>query len=345
MEKASLKKDQQIKFALSERASCLTDAGFDNYRFEHNALPEIDFVEIDTSTKFLGRQLKVPLIISSLTGGGSKSEKINRSLAGLANDYGVGFAVGSQTCALRDSSLEQSFKIRPYAPDTLILANIGAAELNYGFTVDECRKAVDMIDADGLILHLNPLHEVFQRSNTTNFSDLLRNIEKVCDKLDAPVIVKEVGCGISASVAKKLADAGVYAVEVAGAGSISWSAIEKEASRDVVLHAAADSFRDWGNPTTECIESVAKSIKKNVKIIASGGVNTGVKMAKSIALGADLCGNASAFLQKIMESRAECENFMEIITMELKTAMFCTGCRNLEELKKAKLIEKGRQEC
>ncbi len=340
MEKTSLKKDQQITFALSEGASCITDAGFDNYRFEHIALPEIDFSEIDTSVKFLGRKLKIPLIISSITGGGNKSEKINRSLAGLSNDYGVGFAVGSQTCALKDSSLEKSFRVRPYAPNSLILANMGAAELNYGFTIDECRRAVDMIDADGLILHLNPLHEVFQRNNTTNFSDLLKKIERICEKLDAPVIVKEVGYGISSFVAKKLADAGVYAIEVAGAGSISWSAIEKEASRDVVLRAAADSFRGWGNPTTECIESIAKSVK-NVKIIASGGVNTGVKIAKSIALGADLCGNASAFLQKIMESRSECENFMETIMMELKTAMFCTGCKNLEELKKARIYKKS----
>ncbi|MBR1734019.1 MAG: type 2 isopentenyl-diphosphate Delta-isomerase, partial [Alphaproteobacteria bacterium] len=303
---------------------------------EHNALPELNFAEIDTSTKFLGRKLSIPMVISSITGGGTKSEKINRLLAGVASDYGVGFAVGSQTCALKDSSLEDSFKVRKYAPDTLILANIGAVELNYGFTISECQKAVDMIDADALILHLNPLHEVFQRNETTDFSNLLKKIENICAKLDAPIIVKEIGYGISASVAKKLADIGVYAVEVAGAGTISWSQIEKEASRDVVLKNAADSFRDWGNPTAECIESITNTVK-GIKIIASGGVNSGVKMAKCIALGADLCGNASTFLHKISESRSECENFMETLALELKTAMLCTGSKNIEQLKKAKI--------
>lgn len=341
MEEISLKKDRQVASALSDMALCSSDSGFDNYRLEHNALPEINFSEIDTSIKFLGRKLNIPIIISSMTGGGSRSEKINRSLAGLADDYGVGFAVGSQTCALKDPSLEKSFQVRKYAPHALILANIGAAELNYGLSLADCQKAIDMVDADGLILHLNPLHEVFQQNQTINFSDLLKKIEKVCTKLDAPVIAKEVGCGISASVAKKLADAGVCAVEVAGAGSISWSQIEKESSRDVVLRAAADSFRNWGNPTAECIESIAKNVK-NIKIIASGGVNTGVKMAKSIALGADLCGNASTFLQKITESRAECENFMETLKLELKTAMFCTGSENIEQLKKAKILRKHR---
>lgn len=338
MENISSRKDRHIAVALSESSLCSTNAGFDAYRFEHVALPEVDFSEISLATSFLGRKLAIPMIISSITGGGEKSEKINRLLAGVANDYGAGFAVGSQTCALRDTAFEKSFKVRKYAPNALILANIGAVELNYGFSIDECRKAVDMIDADGLILHLNPLHEVFQRNNSTNFSGLLNKIEKICSKSDAPVIVKEVGYGISATVAKKLADAGVFAVEVAGAGSISWSGIEKEASRDIVLREAAESFRDWGNPTTECIKSITEN-KIGLKIIASGGVDSGVKIAKSIALGADLCGNASVFLQKIMESRAECENYMEILKLELKTAMFCTGCKCISDLKKAKIYK------
>lgn len=335
-EEVILKKDQQIKFAMSEAAGSSVDAGFDKYRFEHNALPEINFSEIDTSTQFLGRKLNLPLIISSITGGGSKSTKINKALAGLANDYGLGFSVGSQTCALKDPSLEESFKVRQYAPNALIFANFGAAELNYGFAIDECRRALDMIDADALTLHLNPLHEVFQRNSTIDFSGLLEKIEKICRHLDAPVIVKEVGCGISADVAEKLAEAGVYAVEIAGAGSISWSCVEKQASKDVVLLAAAEAFKGWGNPTAECIEDIVKD-RLNIKIIASGGVDDGIKIAKSIALGADLCGNASAFLKRVVESRAECENFIETITMELKTAMFCTGSRNLSALKKAKL--------
>lgn len=340
-EEVVLKKDQQLEFAVLEDARCLCDAGFGNYYFEHNALPEINFAEIDVSTKFLGRELSIPLIISSMTGGGSKSAKINKSLVELAGDYGIGFAVGSQTCALRDCSLEASFKVRRYAPNILILANIGAVELNYGFDVDDCLRALDMLDADALILHLNPLHEVFQVKSMINFSGLLKKIEKVCRHLEAPVIVKEVGYGISANVAKRLANVGVYGVEVAGSGSISWSSIESQSSHDAVLKNAANSFRNWGIPTTECLESIKnESIK--IKVIASGGVDNGVKIAKSVALGADLCGNASTFLKKITESRAECENFMETLTLELKTSMFCTGCKNLNELRKLKIQKRSK---
>ena len=339
MKSFSSKKDRHINFALSECAKCTADAGFDDYRFEHNALPEIDFSEIDTSTEFLERKLNLPLVISSITGGSGKSEKINRLLAEIANDFGIGFAVGSQACALRDPSLENSFKIRKYAPNALILSNLGAADLNYGFSLDECKKAVEMIEADGLFLHLNPLHEVFQANGTTNFSGLLKKIENICSKLGASVIVKEVGYGISSAVAQKLINAGVFAIEVAGAGSISWSGIEQEASENIVTKTTAKIFQDWGNPTAECVKAIAQDVK-NAKIIASGGVDDGLKMAKAMALGADLCGNAGAFLQHIVISQTDCENFVKSLAFELKTAMFCTGCKDINELKAAKLVRK-----
>ena len=337
---SSLRKDDHIILSLSEDGKPTSDPGFDKYRLEHNAFPEMDFSEIDTSVRFLGRKMGLPLIISSITGGGKDSRKINIALAEIANDFNIGFAVGSQTCAISDKSFEKSFKVRMSAPNILIFANIGAVQLNYGFSIDECKRAIDMADADALIFHLNPLQEIFQHEGTRNFSGLFNKIEKICAKLDAPVIVKEVGYGISASVAKKLCDIGVYAVEVAGAGSISWSEIEKKRSNDVVVQNAARSFLDWGNPTTECIKEISKEAKK-MKIIASGGVNTGVHMAKSIALGADLCGNASDFLRKVVESRAECENFIETLSLELRTAMFCTGCKNIQELKSAKIVYKN----
>ncbi len=338
MEKSFSRKDDHIKLALSEYEKPSFDAGFDKYRFEHNALPEIDFSEIDTSVKFLGRKLNLPLIVSSMTGGGAISQKINRALAEMANDFNIGFAVGSQTCAINDNDFEKTFKVRIHAPNTLIFANIGAVQLNYGFSIDECKKAIDMIDADALILHLNPLQEVFQYEGTKNFSCLLKKIEAVCSKSRVPVIAKEIGYGISLSVARKLYDAGVYAVEIAGAGSISWSEIEKQRSNDIVIKNAAKSFLNWGNPTVECLQAISEGIK-GIKIISSGGIKTGVHIAKSISLGADLCGNASDFLRCAIESRAECENFIETLSLELKIAMFCTGSKNIEQLKKIKLIK------
>jgi isopentenyl-diphosphate delta-isomerase len=220
----------------------------------------------------------------------------------------------------------------------LLFANFGAAQLNYGYSIDECRKAIDMIDADAMVLYLNPLQEIFQPNGTSNFSELLKKIEAICGKLNAPIIVKEVGYGISASVAKKLANAGVYAVEIAGGCSVFWPLLETVKTNDVVLKKAAESFSDWGNPTTECIKSIAEHVGE-LKIIASGGIDTGVKMAKSIALGADLCGIASMFLKKAIESRSECENFVETLSFELKAAMFCTGCRDIQQLKSARIAK------
>jgi isopentenyl-diphosphate delta-isomerase len=315
------------------------DAGFGRYRFEHNALPEIDYAEIDTSVSFLNRKLKLPLTISSITGGGD-SERVNRTFAGIADDFGLGIAVGSQRIALEDRSLEDSFRIRRYAPNILLLANMGAVQLNYGYAADECRRVVDMIEADALVLHLNPLQEAFQVDGNTNFSGLLKKIEKICASIEHPVIVKEIGYGISASTAKKLQDVGVYGVDIGGAGSVSWSSLESRRSKDIVVKNASNAFSDWGNPTTDCIASVAK-IRDKIRIIAGGGVKTGVDIAKSIALGADICSNASDFLQKIMMSYADCENFVKVVALELKTAMLCVGCKNISELRSAKLLKVG----
>jgi isopentenyl-diphosphate delta-isomerase len=331
------RKKDHLALACENAYKSLVDPGFGHYRFEHNALPELDFSEIDTSISFLGHKLHLPLVISSITGY-NMSEKVNRNLAGIANDFGLGMAVGSQRIALEDPAFEHSFKIRRYAPNILLLANLGAIQLNYGYSLDKCKKAVEMIEADALILLLNPLQEVFQIDGNTNFSGLLRKIEKICSSIDCPVIIKEVGYGISALVAQKLQSVGVYGVDVAGAGSVSWSTLESGRSKDIVVKNASDAFVDWGNPTAYCIKSIAEATKK-IKIIASGGIKTGVDMAKSIVLGADICGNASDFLQKIMISRSECENFVESLILEFKTTMLCVGSKNIRELRSAKLLK------
>jgi isopentenyl-diphosphate delta-isomerase len=186
---------------------------------------------------------------------------------------------------------------------------------------------------------LNPLQEVFQTGGNTNFSGLLKKIEKVCSSIKYSVIVKEVGYGISATVAEKLRDAGVYGIDVAGSGSVSWSSLESKRSNDVVVKNSAQAFADWGNSTAGCVESSARVLNEGIKIIACGGIKTGVDMAKALALGANLCGNATDFLRKITVSRTECEVFINSLIFELKTAMFCVGCKNVEELKSAKLAK------
>lgn len=309
------------------------------YSFEHNALPELDFSEVDTSVKFLGKRLKFPLIISSLTGGTEKSRKLNKALAELANDFEVGFSVGSQRVALEDDSVASTFKVRNFAPDVLLFANLGAVQLNYGYGEAECQKVVDMIEADALFLHLNPLQEVFQSDGNTNFSGLLKKIEKVCKKIDVPVFVKEVGYGISASVAQKLYEVGVKGVDVAGRGSYSWTEIEAQRSNDIVLKMAAQNFLSWGNSTPASIRAIASTVPSDFKIIASGGIFCGIDVAKAIALGANLCAAATSFLLKVDVSRSECENYMEAMILELKTAMFCSGSKTISDLKKAKLIK------
>lgn len=329
------RKSDHLNFVLQNEQK--THSYFDDYRLEHNALPEINFADIDTGVKFLGRKLKLPLLISSISGGIGRAGRINRNLAEIAQDFGIGFCVGSQRIAIDDSSCESTFKVRDYASDILLLSNFGAAQLNYGYGVKECMRAVEMIDADGLILHLNPLHEAFQCNGTANFENLLPRIEEICKKLSVPVIVKEVGSGISYSVAKKLFDAGVSAVDVAGLGHVSWPEVEGASSNDVVYKMAADVFSDWGIPTLECAAEIAEKLPK-MQLIASGGLRNGLDVAKSIACGASVCGMASSILKKLIESRSECEVFLEALSLELKVAMFCTGSRNIDMLKTAKIV-------
>ena len=269
----------------------------------------------------------------------SQTIKINRGLSELAGDYRLGFVVSNQKTDVKNKKTPKS-NIRKIAPHILLFANLSAVDLNYGIGLDECKQAVEMIDADALMLYLNPIHEAFHPEGRRNFSGLLKKIDYICSKLEAPVVVKEVGYGISATVAKKLYDAGVYAADVAGAGSMTWLEIEKKSSKDIVIRDVAETFCHWGNSTADCIVSIAEKMKK-LKIISSGGVKNGIDIAKSIALGASLCANASNFFKKSLISRAECENLVESIALELKIAMFCLGCKNIQDLKSIKLIRKG----
>ncbi len=193
-----------------------------------------------------------------------------------------------------------------------------------------------MIEADAFILHINPLQEVFQPDGNTNFSGLLNKVAEICEKVSVPVIIKEVGYGISASVAKKLHDIGVKIVDVAGSGSVSWSSIESARSNDLVIQAAAQAFKDWGNITADLVADISQKIPE-IDLIASGGITNGVEIAKALVLGAKLCGMALPFLKAALKSEKECEDLIKILQFELKTAMFCTGAASISDLKKVTL--------
>jgi isopentenyl-diphosphate delta-isomerase len=311
---------------------CKVTTGLEWYRFRHQALPEIDLAAIDLSTTFLGRPLRFPFLISSMTGGTGQALRINLNLAQAAQACGIGLGVGSQRAAIEDWSLAETFQVRPVAPDVLLLANLGAVQLNYGYTIDHCRLAVEMIQADALILHLNPLQEALQPEGDGNFSGLLSKIEVVCRVLEVPVVVKEIGSGLSAQVVRQLADAGVAAVDVAGAGGTSWSRVEMYRAHTDRNRRVAAQFVDWGIPTAEAIRQARRATPK-LPLVASGGIYTGLEAAKAIALGADLVAVARPFLKAADISAQAVQDVALELAQTLCIAMFCIGAPNLATLK------------
>lgn len=308
------------------------NTGFEHYRFVHTALPEVDLDDVDTSTTFLGHALKGPLLISSMTGGVDRGQRINRNLALAARDLGVAMAVGSQRAALEDPDLRATFAIREHAPDILLFANFGAVQLNYGYTVDHCRRAVEMIDANALILHLNPLQEALQRDGNRDFSSLLPKIHDVCQAVEVPVIVKEVGNGISGPVARQLVDAGVSVIDVSGAGGTSWSAVEHHRANTERARRLSTTFVDWGIPTATSL-LMAREAVPDTPVIASGGIRTGLDAAKALALGADLAGVAGPLLKAADQDADRTRATLSLLLDEVRLAMFLTGSQTISDLK------------
>src|SRR5437870_2751921 len=274
--------------------------GFAAYRLPHDALPELDLAEIDTSTTFLGKRMRAPLLVSSMTGGAHDVARINMALAEAAETLGLAMGVGSQRSAIRDEQVAYTYQVRRVAPSIPLLANLGAVQLNYGYGVDECRRAVEMIEADALILHFNSLQEAVQPEGNTNFKGLLKRVEQVCTHVGVPVIAKEVGNGIGARAARRLVDAGVWAIDVAGAGGTSWSEVERFRHTTEAGARVAGAFAGWGIPTTQAIQEVRAALP-DVTLIGSGGIRSGVDIAKAIALGADLTGTARPALGPAIE--------------------------------------------
>jgi len=306
--------------------------GLERYRFVHVALPELNLEAIDTSATLLGKRLAAPLLISSMTGGTSQAAQINRRLAQAAQTCGIAMGLGSQRTGLEVATTEHTFRVRDVAPDILLLANLGAIQLNYGYTVEHCRRAVEMIEADALILHLNPLQEALQSDGNWNWVGLLQKIEQVCRELPVPVVVKEVGWGISGDLARRLVDAGVAAIDVAGAGGTSWSQVEMHRARTRKRRRLAAAFADWGIPTAEALVAVRRSVPE-VPVIASGGIRTGIDVAKCLALGADAVGMASPFLKAAIVSTEAVVEEIEMLTAELRVAMFCAGAGSIDALR------------
>lgn len=313
--------------------------GLEQYRFQHQALPEIDPDAIDLSTTFLGKHLRYPFLISSVTGGFREAQRLNLNLARAAQACGIGMGVGSQRAAIDDWSLAETFQVRPVAPDILLMANLGAVQLNYGYTVDHCRLAVEMLQADALILHLNPLQEALQPEGDRNFGGLLSKIEVVCRVLEVPVVVKEVGAGLSGKVVRQLANAGVAAVDVAGAGGTSWSRVEMYRARTGRDRRVATQFVDWGIPTAEAIQQ-ARRAAPDLPLVASGGIYTGPEAAKAIALGADVAAMARPFLKSAAISTEAVEEAIGELAQTLRIAMFCIGAPDLTALKNTPHLHK-----
>jgi isopentenyl-diphosphate delta-isomerase len=325
------RKHDHILISLQQDVAHERPTGLEQYHFTHCALPELDLGDIDLDLTFLGHELRAPLLISSMTGGTAQAKQLNLRLAQAAQAAGIAMGLGSLRAVLENHQLADTFRVRSHAPDILLLANLGAVQLNYGYDVSDCQHAVELVEADGLILHLNPLQEALQPEGDTRWSGLLSKIENLCRALPVPVIIKEVGWGISAQAARQLADAGVAAIDVAGAGGTSWSQVEMHRADDEISRRVAALFCGWGIPTVESLLAVRQAAP-GLPLIASGGLRNGLDVAKSIALGASLAGLATPFLQAANISTQAVSILIEELIRTLCIAMFCVGAQNIAAL-------------
>ena len=351
----SSRKQEHVELTIGRDVSFQTKTpGFERWEFQHNALPELDFAEVDPSTKFLGKQLSLPLLISSMTGGYGDATRINRLLAEVCAEKRLAMGVGSQRQAIHESRFHRSYSVvREVAPDIPVFGNIGAAEVARLKDVSPITRLADLIKADAFAVHLNPLQEFLQPEGNPEFRGVLKGIEMLVRQLPIPVIVKEIGAGISISVARKLLDVGVTIIDVAGAGGTSWAGVEiirrnqkkgKRAKKVSEGEGLTNSFWDWGIPTVDALRQVCslKQQSPSLTVIASGGITSGMHIAKSIAFGADLAGAARLMLMELEAHGTT--GLLEKISgweIELKGAMFLTGSRTISELRAQQLVLKA----
>ncbi|TLY02482.1 MAG: type 2 isopentenyl-diphosphate Delta-isomerase [Thaumarchaeota archaeon] len=344
MEIIKQRKKDGIDIPLQKNVQAKTTSTYLEYvKLVHNALPELDYDDIDTSTKFLDKKFAAPIIIDSMTGGTDEATVINGRLGELAEKYGFGMGLGSQRAGLKSEELAATYSIaRKNAPNAFLIANIGGAQLAKGLTIDEARKIVKMIKANALVVHLNPLQELVQPEGEPRYRGVLGKISDLAKTIDVPVIVKEVGAGISREVAIKLEMAGVAAINVAGAGGTSWAGVEKlraEAVKDDLKRHLGEMFWDWGIPTAASLIEARKAVR--IPLIASGGLRNGLEVAKCIALGASIAAMAYPFLRAASQSRENLFTFADMLLAELRSAMFLVGARNISALASSKYILTG----
>jgi isopentenyl-diphosphate delta-isomerase len=303
---------------------------FDRIRLTHRALPQLALDAIDPSVEFLGKRLSFPLLISSMTGGDHQLvRRINTHLALAAEQCQVAMAVGSQRVMFTHPAARASFALREHAPTTVLIGNVGAVQLNYGFDLDKCRQAVDCLDADALYFHLNPLQEAVQPEGDINFCNLAQQIGEIARGLSVPVLLKEVGSGLSPADIELGLEQGIRYFDIAGRGGTSWSRIEhyrRQDSNDLGL-----KFQDWGLPTPLALQQAEPYLDRAV-LIASGGIRDGIDMVKSVILGASLCGMAAPLLRPAMESAEAVVDAIERIRREFVTAMFLLGTPDVAAL-------------
>lgn len=312
--------------------------GLEHYRFLHQAVPELNLSDVDTRVNIFSKTLSAPIIISSMTGGTDIAHRINQNLAEAAQKHGVAMGLGSQRAAVEDAALAYTYRVRNVAPDILLFANLGAVQLNYRYGPDECQRAVDMIEADALILHFNVLQEAVQPEGDTNFAGLLAKVEQVCKTLAVPVIAKEVGWGFSEQNARDLKNAGVSAIDVAGSGGTSWSEVEYHRAPNAFHARVAACFADWGIPTADAVQ-YARAGAPELPIFASGGLRDGIDIVKCIALGAVAGGLAGPFLKAADQSVEAVEQLIQELAAQIRIAMLCCGARNIRALQETPLLK------
>jgi isopentenyl-diphosphate delta-isomerase len=335
------RKDQHLDVVLNRDVRTGKTSGFETIHFEHCALPELDLDQIDLSTVFLGKRMRAPFLISSMTGGPAKAAQINDNLARAAGRLGIAFAVGSQRIAVEGEG-QSGFgrSLRDALGDMPLLSNIGAAQLGSPDGLENAEKAVEMIGADALIVHLNPLQEAVQHGGDRDWRGLLDQIGALVRQLPVPVIVKEVGFGISGRLAAKLNEVGVKIIDVAGAGGTSWAAVEAGRAPNERMRTIAETFREWGIPTARALADV-RAACPDATLIASGGIRTGLDAAKAIRLGADLAAQAAGVLKAALDSADAVAAHFEDRIEELRIACFCTGSATLNDLRSAPLLNEG----
>jgi len=343
--KTEERKTDHLEICLTENVQARRiTTGFEELFLVHKALPEINRKEINLFTKVFNHKFSAPLIVEPMTGGTSKANKINAAIGRAVEELGLGMGVGSQRAALENPRVERTFSItRKEAPNAFIIANIGAPQLAKGYGVKEAKKAVEMLDADALAIHLNPLQEAVQPEGETSYIGVLDAIKKIVKGLNVPVIVKETGCGIAAPEAKQLEAIGVAAVDVAGAGGTSWAAVEyyRAKSRGDKFHRGlGETFWDWGIPTAASLIETTQQVR--IPVIASGGLRSGIDVAKALALGASLAGMAFPILDPAIHRAEEVEKKLQLIIEESRNTMFLVGADSIQKLKKAPVVVTGK---